>query len=362
MNRSTEREFNELETSHLTPEQLNALVDRRFDDFDEATLQAHLVDCERCAAELRSLEATVSLYRALPLARPARSFQLTPEMAEKRSFWAGLAAKLIPAVPALRTATVAIAILLIVVGAGDIFRNGGDKNNNVFVAEVPTVVATTVQTEAPTNSARSAAQAQQAPTEAPSGGGGGLGDSDTSDTDASANTEASTGADAAASTGGSTDVTPTEAPSIFGFQADEEGGDEAESSDTDAAVAAAPTVQPEPAQKAAGAAAGSEESAGGSAESSEESIAMSAAPAAEGSTEASPTPTASPTATATATATTTPAPSPTVEPTATAVASTEGTRNDDSDTGWRIAEIALAAVLALMVAALLFIGRFRTRF
>jgi anti-sigma factor RsiW len=314
MNRPAPREQSSNDREHLTLDQLNAFVDRRFDELDESGLRAHLSTCAQCREELRQLETTVGMLRALPLARPARSFQLTPEMAKVRSsLWSRLARKLLPVAPALRTATVAIAILLIAVGAGDIFTNRDRTPDNVAVLEAPTVVQTAPPTE---GALRSAAQAAPESTEPPGiGAGGGAGSTDTgADAEAEPPTEESDGE--------SQGFSPTQTD-----QSDED------SAETESAAAAAP------AQKAGEDTASDEES----------SAAMNVAPA------------ASPEPAATSTATATPSPSPAPEPTATPAVTTSGSRKGDANSGWRIAEIGLGFLLAIMVAALIILRRAKTK-
>jgi hypothetical protein len=103
---------------HLDGDALSAYLDNALDADERTAVAAHLTACGDCRRELTELGATVALLRGLPQYRPRRSFQLGREYAPlaRVGFWE----RLLPSLPALRAATIAVAVLLIVVSAGDI--------------------------------------------------------------------------------------------------------------------------------------------------------------------------------------------------------------------------------------------------
>src|SRR5262245_45639158 len=119
-------------TPHLTPEQITAFLDGDLTAAERAGLDDHLRTCSTCRRELADVHSTVLLLRGLPEYRPRRSFQLNPDRtAMRRPRWERLGLKLLPALPALRAATVAVAILLVAVSAGEAIRdrNGNESSN-----------------------------------------------------------------------------------------------------------------------------------------------------------------------------------------------------------------------------------------
>ena len=88
---------------------LSAYIDRRLDFEQSAEVEQHLSECKGCREELESLRATVALLQRLPEVRPSRSFTLAP-------------VKPSPArnpIPALRFATTAVVLLLVLAFAAD---------------------------------------------------------------------------------------------------------------------------------------------------------------------------------------------------------------------------------------------------
>ncbi|WP_376796993.1 anti-sigma factor family protein [Thermogemmatispora sp.] len=65
---------------HPTLEQLSAYLDGALSSEEETFCAAHLPHCAACRSELASLRLTRELLRALPPARPPRTFTLTPEL------------------------------------------------------------------------------------------------------------------------------------------------------------------------------------------------------------------------------------------------------------------------------------------
>lgn len=119
-----------LRSQHLDVDALSAYLEQRLDPEEMAAARAHLATCPECGRELAELRATVALLRDLPQYLPRRTFQLGPEHARGavRGGGAGVGGwfeRLVPAFPALRIATVAVAVLLVAVIAGDLAVNRG---------------------------------------------------------------------------------------------------------------------------------------------------------------------------------------------------------------------------------------------
>ncbi len=96
-------------------ENLSALLDGQLSPREEERVRRHLAECEECQRDLRALERTVALVRALPQVRAPRSFQIAPTVpAPSVPFW------MRPwAYTALRTATGVAAALLVVTLTGN---------------------------------------------------------------------------------------------------------------------------------------------------------------------------------------------------------------------------------------------------
>jgi hypothetical protein len=136
---------------HLTPEQLSAYLDGDVAAVERTRQDAHLRDCPDCRDELVALRTTVVLLRGLPEYRPRRSFQLQPDqIAATRPWWERLGLRILPALPALRVATVAAALLLVAVSAGEVIqdRTGDEAPMQQPVPAETTVVATSQTTGA----------------------------------------------------------------------------------------------------------------------------------------------------------------------------------------------------------------------
>jgi hypothetical protein len=114
---------------HLDVDTLSAYLDQQLPPAELTAIRAHLATCPECGRELAELRATVALLRELPQYAPRRSFQLGPEHARgavRRGIGiTGWFERLVPALPALRIATVAVAVLLVAVIAGDLVTNRG---------------------------------------------------------------------------------------------------------------------------------------------------------------------------------------------------------------------------------------------
>lgn len=125
---------------HLTDAQLNELVDGTLVGRELDTAREHLASCPECDERYRTLLATVSALRHAPSVMPRRSFQLTPEQArlsEKKPGWLDrLADRLLPGVPAIKAATIAVALLLVSVTAFDVLTNQSGQDDPVSETSV----------------------------------------------------------------------------------------------------------------------------------------------------------------------------------------------------------------------------------
>lgn len=130
------------EGAHLGADVLSELVDGTLPREVAAAAQAHLRTCASCTEALEGFRAISLLLSGLPEPRLQRSFQLSPEMAFGRgSLIDRLGAWLMPALPALRAATVAIALLLVASIAGDLLTEPS-STGPVMEESVPRVAQT----------------------------------------------------------------------------------------------------------------------------------------------------------------------------------------------------------------------------
>lgn len=119
---------------HLTDAELNELVDGTLAASATARAKAHLTDCAECDERYRTLLATVSALQTAPSLMPRRSFRLTPAQAKSPEKSPGrfdrFAEWIVPGMPAIRAATVAVALLLLSVAAIDLIthRGTGDES------------------------------------------------------------------------------------------------------------------------------------------------------------------------------------------------------------------------------------------
>lgn len=129
---TSERKPNRRE-EHLSDAELNELVDGTLAGRELQRAQAHLDSCPECEERYQTLLATVSALKQAPSVMPRRSFQLTPEQAklpEKKPSWLDrFSERLLPGVPAIKAATIAVALLFISVTAFDVLTNQSGKND-----------------------------------------------------------------------------------------------------------------------------------------------------------------------------------------------------------------------------------------
>lgn len=284
---------------HLPFETLSAYIDGQLPAREREAATAHLATCAICQEELRSLRATTLLLRSLPEPQLAKSFQLGPDYAvEPRNNDNRWLDRLLGGMPVLRTATAAVTLLLLVVIAGDVLTNRNEQPSNHHVTAPSQAPSTQPGISVPpTSTAEASTLFQAEPAELQS-------------------------------------VAPTAAAQAAAQQKEAlpGSGRETNSAADSAAANAAESTQTDEIQ-AAGAAA------------PEEAL-------------SSPSP---PTATATSTVTPTPTPEPTTTPQPTAIAvppSTSGT-SGGNERNWRIAEIALALLLAWLIVTWIGLERFR---
>lgn len=94
-------------------QQLSAYLDSELSPSDRARVEAHLNECRTCLEDLTTLRWTVSLTAQMPMLKAPRSFLITEAIAQPRRAPFSLAYVY------LRSATVAVAALLLIVLAGD---------------------------------------------------------------------------------------------------------------------------------------------------------------------------------------------------------------------------------------------------
>ena len=93
-----------------TKPKLSAYMDRRLNPQELAEVERHLANCHSCQKELDCLETTVALLHRLPQVLPSRSFRIAQvEPSSRRT-----------AVPLLRLATAAAAVMLVMAFTADL--------------------------------------------------------------------------------------------------------------------------------------------------------------------------------------------------------------------------------------------------
>ncbi len=119
---------------------LSPYVDNRLNPQDKQALESHLATCQGCGKELESLRETVKLLRCVPQVPVTRSFavrEASPSPVRARAGYG-----------AMRWATAAIVMVLVVMAAGDLFHIYPEKAG----PSLPDSVAMTTQTPGPTGS------------------------------------------------------------------------------------------------------------------------------------------------------------------------------------------------------------------
>jgi hypothetical protein len=130
-------------------ERLSPYIDEQLQAKERARVEAHLNACPSCRKELQTLQWTMSLLRQVPPVPLPRSFvireaDLAPRRTARRA-----PVRQKPAF-ALQWATALVAILLVVVVAGDVFLGrgpaalGSQQEVAMLSAETPMVVSTVV--------------------------------------------------------------------------------------------------------------------------------------------------------------------------------------------------------------------------
>ena len=118
---------------HLTDAELNELVDGGLTGRDLERAQAHLASCQECDERYQTLLATVAALKQAPSLMPRRSFQLTPEQAKLPdpvpSRFDRFADWIVPGIPAIKLATIAVALLFFSVTAFDVLTNQSGQDD-----------------------------------------------------------------------------------------------------------------------------------------------------------------------------------------------------------------------------------------
>ena len=121
---------------HLSGEQLNRYVDGDLSVDERRSADLHLSACDRCAEELADLTTISTVLRSLPLARVPRSFQLDASYARSSTpFWQRFGAMLLPALPAMRAGTIALALAFSAVTAYRVVDDGAQREDSGMIAQ-----------------------------------------------------------------------------------------------------------------------------------------------------------------------------------------------------------------------------------
>ncbi|MGC4107473.1 MAG: zf-HC2 domain-containing protein [Thermomicrobiales bacterium] len=103
-----------------------------------AAITAHLVECEACREDVRSLRATVALLHDLPQIAPPVSFQLGAEYAKSPRSGGSVTpepSKIVRLLPLVRTLSVAAVLLFMVIGGAALFdsRDHNDGQQSAMI-------------------------------------------------------------------------------------------------------------------------------------------------------------------------------------------------------------------------------------
>ena len=127
---------------HLDLATITAYLDGTLDRQERDAVAAHLADCAACRQETAELSTTADLLHELPHYRPSRSFRLDPATARRERgnvVWLG---RYLTALPALRAATAAVALLLVTTIVADILTTPDTAPRQDFAVEQAIVTVT----------------------------------------------------------------------------------------------------------------------------------------------------------------------------------------------------------------------------
>lgn len=132
-----------LSMRHPDQETLGAFLDGAISTGEGTLVAAHLRGCADCRREVAAIRATVALLDGLPQYEPRRSFRLAPQQAGRaRTVSGGWLPRLLPSFASLRIATAAVAMLLVVVSAGDILSHRDQASDRSSPQSASETVAT----------------------------------------------------------------------------------------------------------------------------------------------------------------------------------------------------------------------------
>lgn len=120
---------------HLDLETITAYIGGALDDDEREAVDAHLAGCADCRQELAEIRTTAGLLHQLPRYRPNRSFRIEPEAARKERgnvVWLG---RYLPALPALRAAVAAVALLFLGTIVADVVTEPERSSEQNFALE-----------------------------------------------------------------------------------------------------------------------------------------------------------------------------------------------------------------------------------
>ena len=128
-------------SSHLAEELLNSYLDGECSPSERSLIDSHIASCANCQTRLQELRGTQLLLKGLPTPALRRSFQLTPaSVATSGSIWNRFGSWLLPGLPALRTAAIAIALLFVAVTVRNTVT---DTSNSGLVSDTAMILQAT---------------------------------------------------------------------------------------------------------------------------------------------------------------------------------------------------------------------------
>jgi Putative zinc-finger len=201
-------------------DKLSPYLDGRLTSAEIKSLEGHLVSCEECRRALDELRATVSAVRELPEVEAPKSFALTPAMLARKT--PTLPSRPVPSFGVgMRLAGAAVAVALTVVVVGDLTFAGSDGGVGDEAGSQPASDSrTAAELDSGFNAEKSADDGAAQGYAAPTSAAGAAGSASCPSAAGTTGSEAGgAGAGGAAAAGGSSETLPSTATAEPGPQA-----------------------------------------------------------------------------------------------------------------------------------------------
>lgn len=144
-------------------QRLSSYIDGQLSEQERERVQVHLRACPDCREQLRILRWTKDLSRQMPVMPVPRSFIIREADLEARPAAAGWP-RLLPSLAGLQTAAAIVAVLLVLVVAGDLWMGGGvpiDQPAPMLSMKAEVAETITLVAAAPMESAKASSAHEQ---------------------------------------------------------------------------------------------------------------------------------------------------------------------------------------------------------